>query len=242
MRRLVAELRRHVPAEVPIAVATLDAVGQGVQGVPLPTLPAEGAVAVPLPAIGSPAACERYATWAGVLARALAPHLAVGARRGSLIDESRRQEAVERLTAVDLDRDEELDRIVAFARAGYGSRSAALSLIDGERTRFAVRHGVEPAEVARDASLCAVALPQRRGLLARDTRRDPRLRSLPAVLDGTAGFYAGHPVDGPDGLPVAVLCVFDPEPRPEGTDDLVLLHDLAVAARRRLFGAVADRG
>ncbi|MDH2443387.1 GAF domain-containing protein [Amnibacterium sp. CER49] len=239
LRDLLAELCRRLPAGVPVVAAI-------VTGDPSPqallrsAVPAD-VVLVELPEAAPGRPSDTYAAWAGAVARGLAPHVGRAERRSAPVDEPRRQAAVNRLAGLDLSRDDELGRIVASARAGYGTRYAALSVIDADRTRFSVRQGFELEEIDRYDSFCASALHERRGLLVRDARSDPAFRSLPSVQDGTDRFYAGHPVEGPDGQPVAVLCVFDPEPRSDGTDDLVLLRDLAVAARRRLFDAAAGR-
>jgi hypothetical protein len=54
------------------------------------------------------------------------------------------------------------------------------------------------------------------------------------VRSGAVRFYAGHRIDSPEGQPVAVLCVFDGEPRSVRGQDIALLRDFACIAERRI--------
>lgn len=54
-------------------------------------------------------------------------------------------------------------------------------------------------------------------MVVQDTREDPRFTCNPLVT-GAPGlrFYAGEPLQTPEGLPLGTLCVLDTKPRPEG--------------------------
>ncbi len=195
-------------------------------------------VELPDPGPASRSASDLYRGWATAIVGALLPNM----RDPQLwrvprrpIDEVARQRAVDRMGILDRSWEAEFERFVSFARGGYGARSASLSVIDGSRTRFMGRQGVDMRDLPREDTICASVVSAAGGVIVGDARRDPRFRFLPPVEDGVAAFYAGYRVESPDGQPVAVLCVFDPEPRPVLTQDIALLRDLAFAAQRRLW-------
>jgi hypothetical protein len=157
------------------------------------------------------------------------------------IDETARQASVERLGVRDDEWETEFARIVALARAAYGTRFAALSVIDGDRTSYTVRRGFTARELPREQTICDTALRAHGGLVVGDARDDPRFQDCKSVRDGAVGFYAGYRVESPEGQPVAVLCVFDPEARSVPESDVLLLRDLALAAQRRLWEIVQCR-
>jgi hypothetical protein len=194
---------------------------------------------VSLPAgSGSSPSAGLYRAWADEIACALLPNLEDPQLwRGPArpLDERARQRAVRELGRLDEAWEAEFERFVCFARAGYGTRSASLSVIDGPRTRFLVRQGVDFEELPREDTICDSVISAPGGIIVGDARQDPRFRDIPPVADGTAAFYAGYRVESPNGQPVAVLCVFDPEPRPVLTQDIALLRDLALAAQRRVW-------
>ncbi|WP_286346246.1 GAF domain-containing protein [Frondihabitans sucicola] len=67
-----------------------------------------------------------------------------------------------------------------------------------------------------------------------DVWHDDRFVTHPAVR-----FYAGHPVETPDGIRIGALCVTDPHPRGADSVDLVLLRELALSVQRELAATVA---
>jgi hypothetical protein len=157
------------------------------------------------------------------------------------MDETARHASVERLAVRDDEWETEFARIVALARAAYGTRFAALSVIDGDHTGYVVRRGFTTRELPREQTICDTTLRAHGGLAVGDAREDPRFRDCKSVRDGAVGFYLGHRVESPEGQPVAVLCVFDPEARSLPESDVLLLRDLALAAQRRLWEIVQGR-
>ena len=179
-----------------------------------------------------------YRIWAMDIASTLLPNLQepqLWRLPGRCIDEQARQGAVYRMGTLDQSWVAEFERFVRLARAGYGTRSASLSVIDGPRTRFLVRQGIGFEHLPREDTICGSVISAPGGIIVGDARKDARFRSLPPVEDGTAVFYAGYRVESPQGQPVAVLCVSDPEPRPVLAQDIALLRDLALSAQQRVW-------
>lgn len=193
---------------------------------------------VALPDSAGRLARDLYRSWAEVIGAAFLPALQEPRSWRNPVEhlhEATRQAAVERLGTLDPSWEAEFERFVSFARAGYGTRFASLSVLDGPRTRFLARQGFEVEDLPREDTLCNTVVARPGGIIVGDTRRDERFRHLPPVQADAAVFYAGYRVKSPDGQPVAVLCAFDPEPRPVLGQDLVLLRDLALAAQQRLW-------
>ena len=179
-----------------------------------------------------------YQAWGRTISDTLVPHLQdpqLWRTPQERIHEPSRQQAVDALGPLDRAWEAEFERFVTLARAAYGTRSAALSVIDGDTTRFLARRGIEVDALAREDTICASALSAQGGVIIGDARRDQRFQHLPWIRDGGVAFYAGCRVAGQDGQPVAVLCVFDEEPRPVLSQDIAVLRDLAHAAQRRVW-------
>jgi hypothetical protein len=173
-----------------------------------------------------------YAHWAAVVAPAVVGVLPRGRARPSGWEESRRQEAVERLALAGSD--PELEQIVATARDLFGVRDASINILDGEwqRTYAGTRRGFA---TPRNQALCALTIQGQGVFVIEDSRSDPRAARLafPAAVD--ARFYAGHPVESPEGMPVGALCLLDPDPRAFGQRDAALLRELALQVQSCLW-------
>jgi hypothetical protein len=187
---------------------------------------------------------ESYELWAGALADA------VMATRGDVIptdtpsardlrdapqDETERQAAVDSLHLGDDDEDQALARIVALARSLFGTRFAAVSVLDGDRQVNKARAGFDIAGWDRSSSFCDRTIRGDSAFVVEDADADP---DMGATLGGGfpehVRFYAGYPLESPDGFRIGAICVFDPETRAAGSVDTSLLRDLAKLVQREL--------
>ena len=193
-----------------------------------------------------------YAQWAELLADRMAPPLnaehlgtAQGTGRGTaegraeargaeqLSPDPRR--AVDRLGTLDADTEVRCDQIVAQARTAYGTRSAALTFIDGDRLWDMVSVGFTPRVYPLAGSITALAVSVAGALVVSDVLLDDRFTARPPLLgQGQTRFYAGFPIEADSGERIGVLCVFDPEPRRAGDADTVLLRELALLIQAEL--------
>ncbi|HEX4353648.1 MAG TPA: diguanylate cyclase, partial [Polyangiales bacterium] len=81
---------------------------------------------------------------------------------------------------------------------------------------------------ARDVAFCAHAILDHRPLVVPDARRDQRFAENPLVLgEPHIRFYAGAPLETPDGLNIGTLCAIDLQPRQFNDEQLATLGDLA---------------
>jgi two-component sensor histidine kinase len=130
---------------------------------------------------------------------------------------------IERLAALDrygiLDTAPEpgFDDIVLLATRICEAPVALVSLVAENRQWFKARIGFPACETPLSQSVCAQALHQRGVFIIRDLTLDDRTRSNSLVTgEPFIRFYAGAPLETPDGIPLGTLCVIDTKARPEG--------------------------
>jgi GAF domain-containing protein len=128
----------------------------------------------------------------------------------------------------------ELDALARVAKNLFGVRGAAVNLIDHDRQHMKAAHGLERTDAPRSESFCSTTVEEGGFLVIEDTRLDPRFSGYPVVQRGVV-FYAGYPVEAPNGQRIGTLCLFDNEPRSFTKADKSLLRELALRVQRELW-------
>jgi hypothetical protein len=214
-------------------------------------------VGLPAPAPGfadRPRGCaEAYEEWA----RLLVPEVTLPLPATSVIgspsarrlrdrpdDEGRRLQALE---ALRLDRRAPfpgLLRIVELSRMMLGTPYAAATVIDSDRQWQVAEAGVLlPESLPRNVSFCHHTIRGSGIMVVPDARLDDRFRAKPLVAsDPRIRFYAGFPLETPDGYRIGTLSVFDSEPRGGEPAGVATLRDLAKLAQRELNAGRPGRG
>jgi hypothetical protein len=133
--------------------------------------------------------------------------------------------------------DEAIDRLVKLARAYFRTEHAALVLLDDNIIRFKSKAGFRgnPNMSQLTGPTIDTGCPV---FVGNSQPIDPDLHPL-HVGGVRMGFYAGYPVETPDGHRVGVLSVFDRKPRPTQVSDTVLMRDLAMLLQRELWATRA---
>jgi hypothetical protein len=177
-----------------------------------------------------------YEDWAKLMAPAIAIPLMARCREPRAfepVDEQRRVQALDELQILDTPRDERFERLVRMARDGLGVTGAAMNFIDGDRqwTKASASLG-EVKNTDRVEAFCATTIQRPELFVVEDLARDPDFADFDAVT-GELGlrFYAGYPVESPDGQRVGALCVVDTHPRQLSEADAALLRELALRAQ-----------
>lgn len=219
----------------------------------VPKFPAVSYLELPAPQSGSPGrhrSSSNYLDWASVMAETVAPamdrelieHTAQASElltarelRNQPENERARQRALDGMHLVDAERNATLERIVAFARSSFGTSSAAVTLIDRNEQRFAAQVGSDNVTVKRAEAFCDHTIRQSNPMIIGDALLDERFADNPLVT-GDAGvrFYAGFPIESPDGYRIGALCVFDQHPRAVETVSASVLRDVALMVQREL--------
>jgi hypothetical protein len=195
-----------------------------------------------------------YPGWADTIAGLLGPAIASARDAGAVARSARelpqpeptRQAALDRMAVLDTPADPRIDSIVSLARTRYDAQFAVVELIDRDRAWHKSAVGLPMGEVPRDETFCATTIERAGALVVGDARVDARFQSLPMVRSGEVRFYAGYPIEAPDGSRIGTLCVADGAARSAAEVDVSGLRDLALMVQRRLrvppvssFGAAA---
>jgi GAF domain-containing protein len=147
--------------------------------------------------------------------------------------EKRRQSAVDRSRALSMRGSEELGRIVDAVRDHYGTKYAAISIIDRRSQILLAQRGMEVDQTPRSAAFCAVTIHQGgRELVIPDAREDVRFADFATVTSAPfIRFYAGVPITDDGGMALGAICVADSEPLTKAFDRSLLVMMARLAER-----------
>ncbi len=188
---------------------------------------------------------ERGGTTYGMWADRIAPVLQVALDRASAVprypgpvDEAQRQLALDQLQIVGTPVDPRFDEITTLARDLLGVGAAAVNFIDHDRQWVKSWSGWPRVETSRDLAFCTVTIADDRLFVVEDTTRSSRFAANPLVTGPLhIRFYAGYPLESPDGARVGTLCLIDTEPRTFTGEDASLLRELALRVQSLLWAA-----
>jgi len=183
-----------------------------------------------------------YDALAGAIAPVLARELdllaarpaptAARALRAAPDPEEDRQRALERSRLVEGGSSPRLERLLRTARDLFGITGAAVSLVDGDRVVFKAAVGMPSEDVLRSVAPCARTIRQDTAFVVGDLRGEPLAR------DGWQ-FYAGYPLESPDGYRIGALCLLDTRPHDPVTIDGTALAEVAARIEAELWDEVA---
>jgi hypothetical protein len=201
----------------------------------------------PVPPAPRPMRRDSYVAWAARLAPQILDTLSRAAapwptHSRDVVDEIARQAALDRLHIVGEAHEPAMDRLIATARDLFAVSGAALNVIDEDRQWVMAALGVETVDSPRDQSICDHTIREPELHVIEDVRHDDRFRGM-AWADGAdpIRFYAGYPIEAPDGQRIGALCIVDSVPRRFTEADGALLRDLALAAQSLIWRAAAGQ-
>ncbi len=124
--------------------------------------------------------------------------------------------------------DERFERLTRLARKVFQVPVALISLLDRDRQWLMACQGLGIRETSRNVSFCAHAILQEGPFIVTDAAQDERFHDNPLVTgEPHIRFYAGYPVNLPDGATAGTLCLIHTSPRGFSEDDISSLRDLA---------------
>lgn len=143
-------------------------------------------------------------------------------------NEAARVATLQSLNILDTPRDDRFDRYTRITARIFDMPIVLISLVDGCRQWFKSAEGLDAEETPRDISFCGHAILGDDVFEVRNARRDPRFRDNPLVIEQPhIRFYAGAPLEAPNGHKLGTLCIIDRVPRRLSDDEKTMLKNLA---------------
>lgn len=151
-------------------------------------------------------------------------------------DETCRLKTLHSLRILDTEPEERFDRITRLAKRVFGVPIALVSLVDGQRQWFKSRQGLDVRETSREVSFCGHAIARDEIMVVENAALNERFRDNPLVTGGPRiRFYAGYPIQAPNGSKLGTLCIIDTVPREFSEQDRELLSELGSMIEDELF-------
>ena len=129
-------------------------------------------------------------------------------------DEKLRLQSLYALNILDTPAEEPYDNLVRILRINFDMPVVAISLIDSHRQWFKAITGLDICETSREISFCGHTINQNDLFIIEDTYADKRFKDNPLVtLNPKIRFYAGMPIQSPEGHNIGTICLIDMKPR-----------------------------
>ena len=143
-------------------------------------------------------------------------------------DELRRLQSLRASGLLNSGKEERFDRLTRLARTLYDLPVASVSLVGENTLHVKSCAGLEVDTLPRDITFCAHTILQTDPLIVNDLQQDLRFHDNPLVTEAPfIRFYAGYPVQLPDGATVGAFCLMDHKPRAFSVHEIQILSDLA---------------
>ena len=151
-------------------------------------------------------------------------------------NEDERLATLNSLEILDTPRDDRFDRFTRISARIFDMPIAIISLVDRDRQWFKSTEGFDAEETPREFSFCGHAILGNDVFEVRNARRDPRFRDNPFVIDQPhIRFYAGAPLEAPNGHKLGTLCIIDKIPRQLSGEEKTMLKNLADMVVSEMF-------
>ena len=147
---------------------------------------------------------------------------------GAACPEEKRLRILRSYSLLDSPAEENFDRLTRLGARLFGVPTVLISLIDAERQWFKSRVGLEVCQTGRDVSFCNYSIQGDQVFVVPDASQDARFADNPLVVGAPhIRFYAGAPLQVPEGATLGALCLIDTKPREFSAHDAAQLRDLA---------------
>ena len=128
--------------------------------------------------------------------------------------ETDRLNALKEYGILDTEFEQNFDEIVQLASQICETPVSLVTLVDADRQWFKAAVGTEIRETPLNMAFCTKAIKQPNLFTVEDLSADEDFQNNPLVAGNpNVRFYAGVPLETPDGFPLGTLCVLDYKPR-----------------------------
>lgn len=129
-------------------------------------------------------------------------------------DEADRMAALRSMNLLSTPAEAEFDRITQVAAEYFSLPISLFTLVDEDRQWFKSRFGLDAPETPRSVSFCGHAIAQKDVFVVENAHEDNRFANNPLVVgDPQVIFYAGVPIESPEGHRIGTFCIIDHSPR-----------------------------
>ena len=143
-------------------------------------------------------------------------------------NEEERLATLRSLHILNTPRHDRFDRYTRISSQMFDMPIALISLIDRDRQWLKSSVGLDVEETPRDVSFCGHAILGDGVFEIQNSRRDKRFRDNPLVLEQPhVTYYAGAPLEAPNGHRLGTLCLIDRVPRRLNDEEKAMLKSLA---------------
>ncbi|HEY0866089.1 MAG TPA: ATP-binding protein [Fimbriimonas sp.] len=130
------------------------------------------------------------------------------------VQEERRLETLLSYDILDSPEEEQYNDLVQLAATILGVPAALITLIDRDRQWFKSRIGFEEQETSLELAFCRHMVPTGQPLVVADASKHKTFANYPNVIGNPhIRFYAGVPLQAPEGEVLGALCAIDYKPR-----------------------------
>ena len=143
------------------------------------------------------------------------------------------------------------DRLTRLASRHFGAPIALVTLVDETRQWCKARYGLGTDAIERRISFCAFTILENAVLVIPDTLEDERFAQNELVIGPPhLRFYAGAPLQTPDGLLIGTFCIIDTKPHPDFDEECrrdleefarLAMHEMEVRSAQRAAGEAENR-
>jgi len=124
--------------------------------------------------------------------------------------------------------EQSFDELLSIAAQVCNCPTALISLVDTDRQWFKAKINMNVNETSRCVSFCAHAINQDKVMVITDTEKDIRFHDNPLVTNKpNIRFYAGAPIQSPNGYNLGTVCVIDYKPNSISEAQKQSLKDIA---------------
>lgn len=156
-------------------------------------------------------------------------------------DEKERQRALQRFESINREKRLDFEQFTRKAKNIFGAEIAAVTFIRSDTQTMHAAIGTALTEISRADSFCNITIRRTGHLVIHDTTLDARYADyMLASSSHGIRFYAGYPLEDPQGHRIGALCIMDTHPQAFTDYDAAALRSLALDIQKHIYIPTTD--